>query len=313
MDITVDRKLAGKCIREFLTKNLGYSSNIIKKLKFSEGGILIDGRFVTVRHILKEGEVLTLGIEDKSDDVSPYTIPVKLPIDIVYEDEHMTVVNKPYGMPAHPSHGHREDTVSNALAYRYRGANYVFRPVNRLDRDTSGCMITANTRPASYKLYRAMIEGEIKKYYIAVCSGCPDISDGVLESYMKRAEGSIVMRCETDTEDPEGKIALTKLKVLYTNGSNSILLMSPITGRTHQIRVQLAGIGCPIVGDDMYGTASPLISRQALHSWQTVLPHPETKEKMTVCAPLSDDIVTLVKALFGEEVYIEKILKDISL
>ena len=168
MDILVDKDLAGLTVREYLTRRLGYSSAMIKKLKFSEGGILVNGSFVTVRYEMKEGDVLTLGVEDKEDDVSPYTVPVDIPIEVIYEDEYVTAVNKPAGMPAHPSHGHRDDTVSNALAFRYREKNYVFRPVNRLDRDTSGCMLTSNTRDASYKMYRAMTEGRIRKIYVAV-------------------------------------------------------------------------------------------------------------------------------------------------
>lgn len=308
MDIIINKDLSGLCIREVLQKKLGYSSNIIKKLKFSEGGILVDGRFVTVRHVLNEGEVLSLAVEDKPNDVSPYTIPIELPIDVIFEDEHVTAVNKPADMPAHPSLGHKLDTVSNALAYRYKGGNYVFRPVNRLDRDTSGCMLTANSKVASYKMYRAMTEGKIRKTYLAVTDGCPDKMSGEIFSYMKREEGSIIKRVETTSDDPDGKEALTTYEVLFTNGKNAVVKLSPITGRTHQLRVQLAGIGCPITGDDMYGKPSEYISRQALHSWKTVFPHPETEENITVTAPLHEDMKKLINILFGESVALSEIL-----
>lgn len=301
MDITVDRFISGLTVRQVLQKHLGYSSNMIKKLKFSEGGILVDGRFVTVRHVLALGEVLSLAVEDKDEDVSPYTIPVDIPIEVIFEDEHMTAVNKPPFMPTHPSMGHRDDTVSNALAYRYRDRSYVFRPANRLDRDTSGCMLTANTKSASYKLYRAMTEGKIRKTYIAVTDGVPEVKEGQLVSYMRRAPDSIIKREETDSADPEGKLALTKYRVLADNGEKAVIMLSPVTGRTHQLRVQLAGIGCPITGDDLYGNASPLISRQALHSALTVLPHPETGETLSLFAPFYRDMSDLVAALFGDE------------
>ena len=300
MDIIIDHELSGLMIRDVLQKRLRYSYNMIKKLKFRENGILVNGEFVTVRYILKEGDVLYLAVEDKAEDVSPYTIPVEIPIDVILEDESLTVVNKPPNMPTHPSNGHRDDTVSNALAWRYRGTNYVFRPVNRLDRDTSGCVLTANTKAASYRMFLAMTGGAIRKHYIAVIDGCMDCDTGELRSYMRRCEDSIVKRRETDESDPEGKLAVTAYRVLYTDGAHSVLLLSPITGRTHQLRVHLAGKGCPITGDDMYGDASEHIGRQALHSYITTFPHPETDVNTTVVAPLPSDIVHLIKAVFSD-------------
>ena len=300
MDIRIENNYEGLTVREVLQRHLRYSSNMIKKLKFSEGGILVNGSFVTVRYELKAGDILSLAVEDKSEDVSPYTIPVDLPLDILYEDEHITVINKPANMPSHPSLGHRDDTVSNALAFRYIDKDYVFRPVNRLDRDTSGCMLTANSKAASYRMYLAMTGGEIRKSYIAVADGCPADREGVMHSYLRRRPDSIVMRQETDESDSEGQESITEYRVLYTDGEHSVILLSPITGRTHQIRVQLAGIGCPVTGDDMYGSASPHISRQALHSYITTFPHPESGEMMSVKAPLFSDMRELIRQLFED-------------
>ena len=182
MDIIINNNYEGKLIREVLKKDLGYSMNLIKKLKFSPDGIKVNGEWVTVRYVLKKGDVLSLATEDKPDDVSPYIIPVELPIEVLYEDEYLTAVNKPYNMPAHPSLGHKLDTVANALAYRYKDSTYVFRPVNRLDRDTSGCMLTANTKDASYKLYSSMVNGDIHKTYIAMLDSAPAQREGVIES-----------------------------------------------------------------------------------------------------------------------------------
>ena len=307
MDIIVDKELAGSMIRDVLQKKLRYSYNMIKKLKFRENGILVNGEFVTVRYILKEGDVLSLSVEDKAEDVSPYTIPIDIPIDVIYEDSSLTIVNKPPNMPSHPSNGHRDDTVSNALAWRYRETNYVFRPVNRLDRDTSGCILTANTKAAAYRMYLAMTGGAIRKHYIAVINGCMDCDTGEIRSYMRRCEDSIVKRRETDGSDPEGKFAVTTYRVLYTDGAHSVLLLSPITGRTHQLRVHLAGKGCPITGDDMYGDASEHIGRQALHSYITTFPHPENDREMSVTAPLPHDIVYLIEKVFSnsDEVFDE--------
>ena len=298
MNILTDEKLCGMTVREVLQRELKYSSNMIKKLKFSEGGILVNGSFVTVRYELKMGDVLSLAVEDKAEDVSPYTIPSPIPIDVIYEDEYLTAVNKPHAMPSHPSLGHKDDTVSNALAYRYRDRNYVFRPVNRLDRDTSGCMLSANSKAASYRLYKAMVDGEIRKYYIAVTDSCPQEDEGTLHSYLKREEGSIIKRAVTDSSDPDGKEAITTFKVVYRGEDHGVLLLSPVTGRTHQIRLQLAHIGCPVTGDDMYGKASGLISRQALHSYVTFVPHPETEKVLQLKAPIREDMLSLIRTVF---------------
>ncbi len=310
MTIEVTSEIAGITIREYLRGRLGYSSAMLKKLKFTEGGITVNGKFVTVRHVLAEGEMLSLMSEDRDDDVSPYIIPYDLPIEVVYEDSHITVVNKLPYMPAHPSFGHRDDTVANALAFRYKDTPYVFRPVNRLDRDTSGVMLTANTRLASYKMYRLMTEGKIRKSYIAVLDGVPESPCGEIRSFMRRKEGSVVER-EECSESDGGKIAVTEYKVLFSNDSRAIVLASPITGRTHQLRVQFAGIGCPITGDTMYGHESDVITRQSLHAVKTEFPHPENGESLVLYAKLPEDICGLIKVYFGDGVTIDEIMNMI--
>ena len=296
MDIHVDERLAGLTVREVLQRQLGFSSNLIKKLKFSDGGILVNGEWVTVRRRLAEGDVLSLATEDRQEDVSPYLIPNDLPVEILWEDEWITAVNKPPDMPAHPSQGHRLDTLANALAYRYRDKIYVFRPVNRLDRDTSGCMLTSNTRDASYKLYSAMTGGLIRKVYLAVLDGIPRERAGVLSSFMRRKPGSVIEREECRAEDDGAKPARTEYRVLGDNGSSALVLASPVTGRTHQLRVQFAGIGCPIAGDTLYGHASEHIGRHALHSLCTSFPHPDSGERITLTAPLPPDMAHLTEA-----------------
>ena len=297
MDIIIENNYEGKLIREVLQKELGFSSNLIKKLKFSPDGIRVNGEWVTVRYMLKRGDILSLATEDKPEDVSPYIIPVELELPVVYEDEFVTAVNKPYNMPSHPSLGHKLDTVANALAYRYRSSVYVFRPVNRLDRDTSGCMLTSNTKDASYKMYTAMVDGRIHKTYVAVLDGIPEEREGTLTSYMHRKENSIIERAECSPDDPDAKIAVTEYRVVCEKDGRCIVLASPITGRTHQIRVQFSSIGCPVTGDSLYGSESPYIERHALHSWKTVFPHPQSGDEITVKAPIPEDIANLISAL----------------
>lgn len=304
MDIRIEDNYEGMLIRDVLKTKLGYSVNLIKKLKFSENGIRVNGKWVTVRYVLRHGDVLSLAVEDTEEDVSPYIIPSPLPLEVLYEDEFVTAVNKPYDMPAHPSLGHQLDTVANALAYRYRDRIYVFRPVNRLDRDTSGCMLTSNSRDASYKMYLAMTGGQISKTYLAVLDGVPTEEEGALRSYMHRRPDSIIMREETSPDTPDAKSAVTEYRVIASGGGRSVVLASPITGRTHQLRVQFAGIGCPITGDSLYGAPSELIARHALHSITTSFPHPESGATVTVTAPLPEDMCDLLERLGFSDVKI---------
>ena len=264
----------------------------------------MNGEFRTVRCELREGDTLSLAVEDAPGDVSPYTLPADLPLDVLFEDEWVTAVNKPAGMPAHPSHGHRLDTVSNALAFRYSDRYYVFRPVNRLDRDTSGCMLTSNSRDASYKMYEAMTAGKIKKTYIAVADGIFGEKEGRIDAPVARSQTSIITR----RVDPSGKPASTGYRVIAEGDGRSLLVLRPLTGRTHQIRVHLSHIGHPVTGDDMYGTRSEAIGRQALHCVLTSFPHPATGETETVFAPLFPDMEELIKTDFPDVDLKEEIL-----
>lgn len=297
MDIIINNNYEGKLIREVLKNDLGYSITLIKKLKFSPDGIKVNGEWVTVRYELKSGDVLSLAVEDKPEDVSPYIIPIDLPLEVIYEDEFVTAVNKPYNMPSHPSHGHRLDTVANALAYRYSDKTYVFRPVNRLDRDTSGCMLTANAKDASYRMYTAMVDGKIRKTYLAVLDGIPKMREGVLFSYMHRRCESIIEREECSPDIADAKPAVTAYRVLADNGKEALVVASPITGRTHQLRLHFLGQGCPITGDSLYGNENPNIERHALHSWKTSFPHPQSGELISVTAPIPADISSLMDAV----------------
>ena len=158
-------------------------------------------------------------------------------------------------------------------------------------------MLTSNTKDASYKMYAAMTEGRIAKRYLAVLDGIPAERAGEIRSYMRRKPDSVIEREECSPDADGAKLAVTRYRVLAESDGRSLVLCSPLTGRTHQLRVQFAGIGCPITGDSLYGTASPLIPRHALHSWQTTFPHPMTGEEMTVTAPLPADMTALLASL----------------
>ena len=288
---------AGLNVRQFISKHLRFSAKMIKSLKYCENGICVNGKHVTVRHILQSGECLTLATEDQT---SAPIAPVELPIEILYEDTDIVIPSKPADMPTHPSHDHHYDTVANALAYRYAQADipFVFRPVNRLDRNTSGLLLIARNKPAAGILTRSMQAGEIQKSYLAILDGEMEICEGEINASLHRTAQSIIVREVCSDDAPDADHAQTRYRVLAAQNGHSLVQAYPITGRTHQLRVHFAHLGHPITGDDLYGTISPLIPRHALHAFTLRFPHPASGEKMTVSAPLPNDFFNLTELLF---------------
>lgn len=299
MTLTISAEQDGRAVLDILVKQLGISRSTVKHLKFKENGILLNGAHVTVRQTLHTGDVLTLAIEDAQ---APEKLtPSDLPLDVAYEDEYTVVPNKPPSMPTHQSHGHYGDTVANALAYRYaeQGLPFVFRPVNRLDRNTSGLLIIARDRLSAAYLSEAMRRHKIEKRYVAILDGTLANDCGTIDTYMRRTAESIIVR-ENCAQGEGGDRAVTEYRVLCKSRSHTLVCAIPRTGRTHQLRVHFAGLGAPIVGDDIYGTPSKLIPRHALHSFYVSFPNAKSGDTVTVSAPLPKDMLTLAQALFGD-------------
>ena len=298
MEYLVEARADGKTVLEVMKRELGISRAHLKHLKFSENGICVNGVHVTVRYILRQGDCLSLAVEDTESGEK--LIPVNLPLRIAYEDDDLVIPDKPADMPTHPSCGHYEDTVANALAFRYaeQGIPFVFRPINRLDRNTSGLLAIARNRIAAASLSSAMRDGKIQKRYLAILDGVPSEAEGVIETYMRRTAASVIVR-ENCGPNEGGDFALTRYRVLCENGSHALVCAMPITGRTHQIRVPFAGIGCPLTGDDMYGTPSAEIRRHALHSCAISFPRPSDARRMTVSVGLPSDMRRLSEQWFG--------------
>jgi len=295
----VEERTDGKTVLEVMKRELGISTAHLKHLKFMENGILVNGGRVTVRYVLKRGDLLTLAVEDT--EAGEKLIPVSLPLSVLYEDEDLVIPDKPADMPTHPSCGHYEDTVANALAFRYaeRGIPFVFRPINRLDRNTSGLLAVARNRIAASYLSRAMREGEIRKRYLAILEGAPRDREGVIETYMRRTAASVIVR-ENCGPDEGGDPAVTHYRVICQSDTRSLVWAAPITGRTHQLRVHFSGIGCPLVGDDMYGSASDEIGRHALHSCALLIPLPSDGSRVLTFSSLPQDMRRLADASFGD-------------
>ena len=299
MDMTIQESQNGKTILSILKGDLAFSSAAITFLKKREDGILLNGQHATVRKIVAIGDVLSLHYEDTENDLNESIIPVKLPLEIIYSDRDIIIVNKPPYMPTHPSHDHQRDTLANALAYHFKNMKtpFVFRAVNRLDNQTSGLVIVARNKISAKRLSEDLRAGKIKKSYFTVLHGCPSPTEGRINLPIKRAENSKIIRMVAE----DGAPSLTQYKVIVSNEMYAAAFASPITGRTHQLRVHFSSLGHRICGDTLYGYPSEYIDRQALHAFRLEFPHPSSGEPMRVYAPLPDDIRSLCDSVFSLE------------
>lgn len=300
MQYVITKEQDGMTVRSFLQIYLTPSSKMLKYLKYRPNGITVNGVHCTVRRILVEGDCLAVAIHDAAD--SDRITPVNLPIEILYEDDELIIPSKPADMPTHPSHDHYNDTVANALAYRYAKQNipFVFRPINRLDRNTSGLLLIAKNKLSAGRLTRSLDEGKIQKRYLAVLDGEMQTAKGVIDACLHRTAKSIIVREVCSPNAPDADKARTEYRVLSVANGHTLVEAKPITGRTHQLRVHFASVGHPITGDDLYGTPSVLIARHALHAVQLTFPHPTTQESMEVTAPLPEDFARLTEQLFPD-------------
>ena len=279
----------GMTIENYL-KSKGYSHGCLVALKKTEEGIRRNGVWAYTRDILKENDVLEILF---SEEVSSENIIASdLPLDIVYEDEDILVLNKAADTPIHPSQGNYENSLANGVMNysQKQGERFVFRCVNRLDRDTSGLVLIAKNMLASAVLSRAMVNREIHRTYLAVVKGEPEAS-GTIDLPIARKEGSTIERC-VDSEN--GERAVTHYECLEKNGRYALLKIWLETGRTHQIRVHMNAVGHPLPGDFLYHPDFEEIGRQALHSWRLEFLHPVTGESMYFEQPLPEDMRKLL-------------------
>ena len=291
LQLNIPPELTGRTVDSLLRRHLQLSGTVIRRIKWLEDGITVDGKRVTVRHKVCEGETLSVRLTDPSSAEQP--VPTEGPLDILYEDEDMVVINKHPGILIHPSHGHFDDTVGNYLMWHWqqRGEESGFHPVHRLDKGTTGLLIVAKHPHGQEKLKNQLHTGAFRRRYLAVCEGVPFPSAGVIEAPIGMVDGSLMQR----EVRPDGQAARTHYKVHSTHGSRSLLELELETGRTHQIRVHMAHIGHPLTGDFLYGTEDKsLISRPALHSWQVEITHPITGKVLHFTAPLPEDIQALL-------------------
>lgn len=271
---TVPAEFDGVQAQVFL-KSRGISRRVLTALKRS-GGLTCGGTLRTVDAV-HAGEVITLRLDGGETSVAANP---ELSADVVYEDEDVVVFNKPPFMPVHPSQRHHDDTLANLFAARYPGLP--FRPINRLDRNTSGLCVCAKNQFAA-----AALSGSISKVYYAITDGTPP--GNTVNAPIGRLGDSVIERCVT----PDGKPAVTHFRKI-AGERRALLRITLETGRTHQIRVHMSHIGFPLCGDDMYGGECTAISRQALHCGEVEFTLPVSGERITVSAPLPEDMAAIL-------------------
>lgn len=286
LSYTITNKNKADTIGAFL-RDAGYSRRILIELKQNPEQICLNRTPSWLNTPLQIGDTLMLFLPD--EPVSSDILPVNLPIDIVYEDEDLIILNKATGMPVHPSQGHHENTLANALAYRFasRGEHFVFRAVNRLDRDTTGLLLIAKHKISGAFLSAMTAKKEIRREYLAIVAGKPEES-GTIDLPIARKDGSTIERC---IDMDHGEHAVTHYRCLdYRDDLGcSLVRLRLETGRTHQIRVHMKAIGHPLLGDFLYNPDYRFIGRQALHSYTVAFRHPITGEAMEFTAPMPED------------------------
>lgn len=273
-------------VQQYLRRR-GFSYQNLTQLKKMPESILINGVWSYMRTPLHSGDILTVHICETES--SPNIPPVKLPLDIVYEDEDIVVVNKPAGMPVHPSLNNYRNSLANALMYYYQqqGKPFIFRCTNRLDRDTSGLTVIAKHMVSSSILSSMTARHEIEREYLAVVRGSVTPSSGTIDAPIGRTGSSLIER-KIDFE--HGERAVTHYHVVKEENGHSLVSLILETGRTHQIRVHMKYIGFPLAGDYLYNPDMEYIQRQALHSCRLSFRHPITGKHMEFTADLPEDM-----------------------
>ena len=276
----------GRKIGDFLREK-GYSRHLLRQLKETEDGLLRNAQPTFTKVALKAGDRIRVRLLEKAEG-SEAIMPAPLPFEIVYEDEDLLVVNKPADMPIHPSFQNHGNTLADALTWHYQqhGEDFVYRCINRLDRDTTGLLIVAKHLLSASILSDMVGKREIHREYLAIVKGIPP-ENGTISAPIGRKKGSAILR-EVNFET--GEPAVTHFARLEIRNGLSLVSLKLETGRTHQIRVHMGYIGCPLIGDYLYYPECSRISRQALHSHRLSFLHPITGKALSFTAPLPEDM-----------------------
>lgn len=291
LDYTVPEEAGGVRVDTLLRTRLHLSGTVIRRIKWLEDGILVDGTRVNTRFVPRPGQVLSVRLSDPERRSGVAPRPGEL--DVVYEDGDVIVLNKAPGVCVHPGPGHYDDTIGNFLLDHFdrqeEGAD--FHPIHRLDRGTSGLLVCAKHAHAQERLKRQLHTPQFRRVYLAVCQGRVAPASGVVDAPLAAKPGSLVEQ----RVDPAGKSARTRYETVRGDGDRTLVRLELDTGRTHQIRVHMAHLGYPLVGDFLYGIEQPdVIARPALHSFRMEFVHPVTERLMAFERPLPQDMERLI-------------------
>lgn len=284
LTFVVPERYDGCMAKHFLKGYCGVSTRLMLALKNLPGGIMADGGLLRTIDRLQVGQTVTLRLPDDQT----YTQPNAAPLSLLYEDADVLVADKPAGMPVHPSAGHARDTLANAVSFYLlqKGEPTAFRPVCRLDRDTSGVVVAAKHAYAA-----ARLAGKVEKVYYTIVQGELQ-GAGTINAPLRHKEGYGIRR----EIGLGGERAVTHWRVLAAGCGHTLLRVVLETGRTHQIRAHFEGIGHPLAGDDMYGGARLLLNRQALHCAAAFFVHPVGQCMIQCVAPLPEDMRAALRA-----------------
>ena len=291
IDYIIDEDSAGLRVEQFLRRKR-YSGQNLSEIKRMPKSILVNGVHYYMRQELSKGDHLQVRIcETKNSEKIP---PTNLPLDIIYEDEDLLVLNKPAGMQIQPSLNNYTNSIANALAYYFQsqGKPFIFRCCNRLDRDTSGLTIVSKHLVSGSILSDMTKYREVHREYLAIARGSVTPSEGTIQAPLGRKDGTIIER----TVDWEhGEDAVTHYKVVKEANGHSLVSLRLETGRTHQIRIHMKYLGYPLIGDYLYNPDMEYMTRQALHSHHMEFTHPITGEHMSFTAPLPEDMARVMQ------------------
>lgn len=289
MEWYIEKETEGMLIRQFLIDKLTLSNRLIKRLKAHDRGIVVNGEEKTVRHVLQQGE--TLRLQFPPEKISAFMQPENIRLHIVYEDEHVLVIQKRAGVATIPSYHHPSGTVANGILHYYKKQDipYTVHIVTRLDRDTSGLLLVAKHQYSHSLLSNMQRNNGIKRTYQAIVLGHLEKKSGTIALPIGRKQNSIIER----TVAENGQHAITHYKVVEEYDRHSLVEVHLETGRTHQIRVHFSHIGHPLLGDDLYGGEVGMIDRQALHCAHIQFVHPFTNERVTFSAELPEDMTRI--------------------
>jgi len=285
----IDKEYDGLKLGEYIRKKLMMSRNGLIKVKKS-GSLKVNGGLVHTDKILKTGDRVEFELPDQG---SENILPEYMELDIVFEDEYMIVINKAAGIPTHPSRNYYMGTLANGLMYHLmeEGRNVTIRPVNRLDRNTSGLILFAKSSHVQHLISLEGSKYNATKEYLAIAQGRVEADSGTIDAPIAREKEHSIRHVVRE----DGGRAITHYRVIERYEDYSLLSIILETGRTHQIRVHMAHLGHPLIGDELYGGGEGKINRHALHAYKIKMLHPILHSKLSFTAEIPEDMTRLIR------------------